>query len=61
MRMAQLTILVWYSHLKGLFLHQVLMLRCSKASDFGEFRGMAPSEFQAQGLEGVFGPYVSQT
>jgi len=26
-----------------------------------DFRGVAPNEFQAQGLEGVFGPYVSQT
>jgi len=37
------------------------MLRCNKAADFDEFRGLAPTGFQAQGLEGVFGPYVSQT
>jgi len=37
------------------------MLRCSNVAGFEEFRGMAPTGFQAQGLEGVFGPYVSQT
>ena len=62
MCMARLTLLVWTSQRKSLFLEAGHDARCNKAADLTSFGGVAPSGFQAtRPGRGSSDPYVSQT